>query len=101
MDRLKKKTANLPILWFHNQAKLNPEWELDKEEKELITDAIETVFDVLDIGIEIEPLSITLTSIWWVISYPLVAFGFLFMSKKSLIMEKEQQDDDTATENAN
>lgn len=90
MEKLKAKTADLPIMWFHTKAKGHPEWELDDEEKELMTDAITTVFDVLDIEVEIEPLSWTLTSIWWVLSYPVVAFAFLFLSKKSLVMESEK-----------
>jgi hypothetical protein len=90
MDKFKAKAAQLPIMWFHQQARNNPEWELDKEEKELITDSIETVFEVLDINVEIEPLSWTFHSIWWVLSYPLVAFVFLFLTKKALVMEHEQ-----------
>jgi hypothetical protein len=91
MDKLKDKAANLPIMWFHQQAKNNPEWELDDDEKELITDAIGTVFEVLDIEIEIQPLSWTLTSIYWVLGYPIVAFLFLFLTKKSMTMDREQQ----------
>lgn len=92
MNRFKTKIADIPIMWFHTQAKANPEWELDDDEKALITDAIETVFDVLDIEVEIEPLSWTLTSVWWVISYPVLAFVFLFLTKKSLIMEHDQHE---------
>jgi len=87
MDKLKAQTANLPIMWFHQQAVNHPEWELDKEEKDLLTDAIETVFEVLDIEIQIEPVSWTLTSIYWVLSYPIVVFLFLFVSKKAKAQE--------------
>lgn len=93
MNRLKGKVAEVPIMWFHTQAKANPEWELDNDEKEMLTDAISTVFDVLDIEFEIEPLTWTLTSIWWVIGYPVLAFAFLFLSKKSLTIDKEQHAD--------
>jgi hypothetical protein len=96
MNRLKSKTANVPIMWFHMQAKSNPEWELDEEEKELLQDAVDTVFEVLDIDILIEPLNVTLTSIWWVISYPILAFVFLFLTKKSLTMNKEQAETEIA-----
>lgn len=92
MDKLKSKSANLPILWFHQQAKVNPEWELDEEEKELITDSIETVFELLDINIEIMPWEMTLTSIWWVVGYPVLAFVFLFLTKKSMIIDRENQE---------
>jgi hypothetical protein len=92
MDKLKAKVANIPIMWFHAQAAEHPEWELDEEEKDLLTDSIETVFEVLDIGIEIEPLSMTITSIWWVIGYPFAAFLFLFFTKKAQIGETEPKD---------
>jgi hypothetical protein len=91
MSKFKGKVASVPILWFHNQAKDNPEWELDKDEQELLTDSIETVFEVLDVNFEIEPLSWTLTSVWWVVSYPLLAFLFLFLTKKSMTMDKNKQ----------
>jgi hypothetical protein len=89
MDRLKKKMSALPIMWFHQQARNNPEWELDADEKELIRDSVETVFEVLDIEIEIEPLSWTLQSVWWVLSYPFLAFLFLFLTKKSATMQAD------------
>lgn len=91
MNKFKGKVADVPIMWFHDQAKDHPEWELDADERELLTDSIETVFDVLDIQFEIDPLSYTLTSIWWVISYPLLAFTFLFLTKKARTIDKEQE----------
>jgi hypothetical protein len=96
MNRFKTKISDVPILWFHQQAKSHPEWELDDDEKELIKDSVETVFDVLDIEVEIQPLSWTLTSIWWVLSYPLLAFVFLFLTKKSLTMQADQEENDAA-----
>lgn len=98
MNKFKKKVAEFPIAWFHQQAKGNPEWELDEEEKDLITDAIGTVFELLDIEFAIEPLSVQLTSIWWVIAYPVLTFVFLFLTKKSLTMEREQQEQQQAAQ---
>lgn len=96
MNRFKTKVADVPILWFHQQAKVHPEWELDADERDLLKDAIETVFDVLDIEIEIQPLSWTLTSVWWVLSYPVLAFVYLFLVKKSMTMEHpEDENNDT------
>ena len=94
MNRFRTKIADIPILWFHNQAKENPEWELDKEEQELIKDSIETVFEVLDIEVEIQPLSWTLQSVWWVLSDPILAFTFLFLVKKSKTIERATGLDD-------
>jgi hypothetical protein len=93
MDKFKGKAANLPIMWFHNQAKEFPEWELDQDEKDMIEDAVSTVFELLDIEIAIEPLSMTLTSIWWVLGYPPLVFLFLFLSKKSMTMDKQKKDE--------
>lgn len=92
MNRLKGKVSNVPIMWFHTQAKEHPEWELDDDEKDLLKDAIDTVFEVLDIEVEIEPLSLVLTSIWWVVSYPVLAFLFLFLTKKSLTTDKDHEE---------
>lgn len=92
MDRLKGKAAILPIAWFNNQAKSVPEWALDDDEQEMIKESISTVFEVLDIEIAIEPLSWTLTSVWWVVAYPVLVFTFLFLSKKSMVMDKEQKE---------
>jgi len=92
MDRLKKKTAQLPIMYFHSKAKDHPEWELDAEETELIEDAFSTVFEILDIEIQIEAVNWTLTSIYWVLSYPVLAFVFLFLTKKALVIDKENRE---------
>lgn len=96
MNKFRKKAADVPIMWFHQQAKNRPEWELDDEEKDLLKDAVDTVFEVLDVQIEIEPLSWTLTSVWWVISYPILAFVFLFLTKKSQTLEKEKEEQQAA-----
>jgi hypothetical protein len=83
MDKLRNKTAAIPIMWFHSMAKEHPEWELDEEEKDILKDSFETVFEVLDIEVQIEPIVATLTSIWWVLGYPICVLLFLFMSKKT------------------
>lgn len=91
MGKFRKKIAEFPIAWFHQQAKGNPEWELDEDEKDMLTDSIGTVLELLDVEFMIEPLNIQLTSIWWVIAYPILTFVFLFLTKKSLTMDREQQ----------
>ncbi len=92
MDKLKAKAANFPVMWFHQKAKANPEWELDEEEKDLLTDSIETVFELLDINVEIEPIEMTFRSMYWVIIYPIGAFAFLFLTKKSNQIERENRE---------
>ncbi len=93
MDGFRDQVADIPIMWFHNMAKDNPEWALDEKETEFLKDAFGVVFEVLDISIEIEALNITLTSIWWVISYPFAAFLFLFLTHKAKVVENVKEDE--------
>jgi hypothetical protein len=93
MDGLRDQVVDIPILWFHQQAVVSehPEWELDEKEREFLKDAFGVVFEVLDIEIAIQPVTAKLESIWWVIAYPFVAFGFLFLSKKDKVTKLTQQ----------
>lgn len=85
MNKIKEKVGSFPILYFSNKAKVHPEWALDDDEKEIITDSLTFVFDVLDINFEIEALNITLTSIWWIIAYPIAAIGMIFFTHQSAV----------------
>lgn len=93
MDGFRDQVADIPIMWFHNMAKDQPEWALDAKEEEFLKDAFGVVFEVLDISIEIEALNLTLTSIWWVIAYPFAAFAFLFLTHKAKVAEKGQPEE--------
>jgi hypothetical protein len=92
MDGFRDQIVDIPLMWFHNQAKDNPEWGLDDKEEEFLKDAFGVVFEVLDIQIEIEAVSMTLTSMWWVIAYPFAAFAFLFLTHKAAVTEKNRED---------
>lgn len=83
MDKIKQKVGTFPILWFNAKAAQHPEWALDDEEKEIIKDSLEFVFEILNIEFNIQTLDYTLTSIWWVIAYPIAAIGMIFMIKSS------------------
>lgn len=89
MESMKAKLSTFPELYFHGLAKNQPEWELDKEEKEIIKDSIDAVFEILDVNFEIEPLSWTLHSIWWILCYPVAAFGFIYLTKQQAIQAKQ------------
>ena len=89
MDGLKDKVADLPIMWFHDQAVEHPEWALDEKEQAWLRESINSVFEVLDIDVEIQPISMQLTSIWWVLGYPFVTFLFLFLIKKGKTLQQE------------
>jgi hypothetical protein len=88
VDKFKERVASFPALYFSTMAQREPEWALTTEEQEMITDSISLAFEMLDIEFAFEPLSIQLTSIWWIIAYPFIAFGFIFFSKKSLVEAK-------------
>ena len=77
------------VTWFDQQAEKQPEWALSDNEREWLKDSMETVFEVLDIDLMIEPIGLQLTSIWWVIAYPFATFAFLFFSKKSKVPKPE------------
>lgn len=92
LERFQDRLSKWPIAYFSAQAVDHPEWKLSPDEEELIKDSVETVFEVLDVGVDIEPISYTITSVYWVLLYPFAAFAFLFLIKKQASMEKEQQD---------
>lgn len=85
MDKIKQKIGTFPILWFKAKELQHPEWALDDEEKAIITDSLEFVFEILNVEFEIQSLDITLTSIWWIIAYPIAAIGMIFMVKSSAV----------------
>jgi len=83
MGRIQGKMSKFPILWFDEKARENPAWKLDDDEKELIEDSVATVFELVEINVDVEPIVFTLRSVYWVLLYPLFAFCFLFLIKKS------------------
>jgi hypothetical protein len=83
MDKLKNQIAEYPSLYFRAKAKRYPEWALEDEEIDLISDSVKFALEILDIEFQIEALSITLTSIWWVIAYPVAVIGGIWMTKRS------------------
>lgn len=87
MDKIKGFGGQALVMWFHDQAQEQPEWELSKEEKEWLEDSFEVLFEVLDIDIEVEPLNWKLTSVWWIIAYPFVVFLSLFLTKRAKVAQ--------------
>ena len=83
MGRIQGKMSKFPILWFDEKARENPAWKLDDDEKELIEDSVATVFELVEVNVDVEPIVFTLRSVYWVLLYPLFAFCFLFLIKKS------------------
>lgn len=85
IQKMMKQISEMPGTYFDNMATSNPEWALTKDEKETLSDSVSFVFEILDIGFDIEPVGIKLTSIWWIIAYPFFVFGFIFLNKKQKI----------------
>jgi hypothetical protein len=98
MKKIQEKVCSFPILYFSNKAKIHPEWALDEDEKEIVTDSLSFVFDILNIEFQIEQLNLTLESIWWVIAYPICAIGMIFLSHKAVVdaLHSEEGKDDDA-----
>ena len=92
MDRFTKQLADFPALYFHRMAMQNPEWELDESERDMLSDSITMVLETLNIGFEIEPVDLTLKSIWWIVSWPFVVFAYVFLTKKEKIGMKGDND---------
>jgi hypothetical protein len=96
MKKIQDKVCSFPNLYFKNKASIHPEWALDEEEEAIITDSLSFVFDVLNIEFMIEGLDITLTSIWWVIAYPILAIGMIFAVKKSAVEAAHPKEESNA-----
>jgi hypothetical protein len=97
MKKIQDKVCSFPILYFEGKAKVHPEWSLDSDEKDIITESLSFVFEVLNINFNIDQLDVTLTSIWWVIAYPTLAIGMIFFSHKAavdILHPKEEGNED-------
>lgn len=80
MKKLKERIGKFPALWFATKAEKHPEWRLNQEEEEIISESIGFVMEILDIEFMIEPINVTLTSIWWIIAYPFCTIGLIWFS---------------------
>jgi hypothetical protein len=80
--------------WFNNQALTSgrEEWNLDEKDKKTIDNAVKFVFTSLGIEIAIEPIDVKLESKWWLILYPLAAFGFVFYRKQTAVKKASTTD---------
>lgn len=86
MEAFKAKISEtLPGLFFNRMAAKydQPGWKLSDDEAEAVKDSVETALDMLDIEFAFQPIEITLTSIWWVVLYPVTVFGTIFLMKSS------------------
>jgi hypothetical protein len=92
MKKIQDKVSSFPILYFKGKAKVHPEWALDQDEEEIISDSLTFLFEVLDVNFNIQPLNVTLESIWWVIAYPVCAIGMIFFSHSAAVKANHPED---------
>lgn len=83
MKRFKKQISEkLPKMLFDRlAAERGPEWALDQDEADSISDAINTVFDALGLEFEIEPFNVVLRSRMWLFAYPILVVASIFLLK--------------------
>lgn len=80
--KIKKSLAeSLPEAVDAVLADNGPEWALSKRERDMLTDAMESVFDMLDIQFQIEQFNVQLKSRMWVLLYPLAVLLSIFAIK--------------------
>lgn len=77
MNKLKKRlSTDLPNTFFTKRG-----MPLDSEDKDMLSEAFDMVFDVLDIGFAIEPYSVTIKNRIFVFLYPVLVMAGLFVIK--------------------
>lgn len=71
-----------------------PGWALTKEHKDMLTDSIESVFDILDVQFQIQQLNVELKSRLWVFMYPVAVLCMIL----GLLAAKNTEKDKPAEE---
>lgn len=93
LNRMKKAVAEkLPQALGKAVEDKGPEWLLDKDDTEILSESIENCFDILDIDFKITPYSATLTNPLWVLILPLLACILVFAPKAAKAARKEQNE---------
>lgn len=87
-------STTLPSLFFDRMAEKHeqPGWRLSKDEKEAIKDSVETFMELADVEFAFNPIEIQLTSIWWVVLYPIATIGIVF-GLKSMEYSPKKKDE--------
>lgn len=80
MNKAKKLFAEkLPRIAFDKFTEgKGGEWKLDDDESEMISEAVETMFDAMGVEFAIEPMNVVLRSKFWLMLYPVCVFAFIF-----------------------
>jgi hypothetical protein len=92
MKKLKERIGRFPAIWFEQKALQHPEWALSKDEEDTISESVNFALELLDIEFMIEPVSMTLTSIWWVIAYPFATIGMVWFYHADKVKKAHPED---------
>jgi hypothetical protein len=82
MSKIKRQFAE-KIPQMLNAALLakGPEWTMDQGDMDMVTESVESCFDMLEINFQIAPIGATLKNPLWVLIYPLVVLCAIFIVK--------------------
>jgi hypothetical protein len=80
-------------------SKKGPGWAMSEEQKDILADSIESVFEMLDIQFQIEQLNVELKSRLWIFLYPVAALLMILavLAGKNVSQENPNDKPDTAT----
>lgn len=82
MEKVKRQLAEaLPRAVDVFTADKGPEWKLDDSQRDMLTDAVESVFDMLDVQFEIQQFNVQLKSRFWILLYPITVLLMIFATK--------------------
>lgn len=99
--KLKREIATaLPRAVEQALLRKGPTWAMSKEQKEMLTDSIESVFDVLDVQFQIQQYNVELKSRIWVFLYPVAVLLAILglIAAKNTDTETEKEKDKSETE---
>lgn len=94
LNKMKKALADkFPTVVAGAVRERGPEWQLESDDTEILSEAVENCFDVLDIDFRIAPYNMVLSNPLWVLLLPILALVIVFAPKavKSAQLHKEDQ----------
>lgn len=82
LNKFKKSLADkVPKVMNKAIKAKGPEWQLDTEDSELLSESVENCFEILDLQFNITPISVILKNPLWVLLLPLTVLIFIFTGK--------------------
>lgn len=97
MEKVKRQLAEaLPRAVDVFTADKGPEWKLDDSQRDMLTDAVESVFDMLDVSFEIQQFNVQLRSRFWIFLYPLTVLIMIFATKAARAPKQETEPEQVA-----